>query len=140
MAVTAWDEQTRERFRQAYPEMTASELSEAFGISERTVYRRAGQMGLRKSDGHMNKVRRKGLLEIEYRRLCGQRMGGVDKGVNTNPGGGFKKGHRFHGVLEEKRVKAIRDRAWDERVRIIRGWRRKTRWKMIDFGNDDRNL
>lgn len=135
LAVDDW----KERFREAYPHKSARELSEEFGISERSVYRWASKMGLHKNAGYLSRMRRKGLLEIEYRRLCGQRMGGVPKGVRTNPDGEFKKGHRFAGAQEAKRVKAIRDRAWDERVRIIRGWRRKTRWKMREFGNENGN-
>jgi hypothetical protein len=61
-------------------------------------------------------------------RITGQKL--VRNGVCGKP---FEKGHRFDGEVEARRVKAIRDRAWDERVRIMRGVSRKTGWKMVDY-------
>ena len=52
-------------------------------------------------------------------------------------GGQWKKGHKFEGELEEKRVKALRDRAQDERRRMMHGMRRRTGWKMVEFGRVD---
>lgn len=48
---------------------------------------------------------------------------------------GLEKSESFRRKAQEraKRIKAIRDRAWDERVRIINGMSRKTGWKMVDY-------
>lgn len=137
MAVV-WTQVMDDEVRRRFPFERAADIAKDLGVSERTVFRKAKELGVKKSDDVKRKAWMTGIREIQYQWLCG-RKAGPPKGKRTNPGGEFKKGHRFTGELEEKRVKAIRDRAWDERVRIIRGWRRKTGWKMKSFGNDEGN-
>lgn len=101
-------------------------LARELGVAVRTVKRHATLLGLAKSAEFMRECGRVGSEGakrwLEYMRITGQK-------VRKRPGGRpFEKGHRFEGEVEERRVRAIRERAWDERVREIRGWRRMTRW------------
>lgn len=111
-------------------------LCEELGVSLRSVERHAGRLGLRKSEAFLERVSREGLMEIEYRRLCGEQVGGFRKGEGRKgTAGSFRKGHRFCSEVEKRRIGAIRARAWDERVRLMRGWERKTKWKMDGYEN-----
>lgn len=108
-------------------------IADVLGCGWRTVKRHANLLGLKKDPEFIWQCGHEGQLaskrHYEYLRITGQK-------VTRKSGGGrpFKKGHRFSGEIEAKRVKAIQDRAWDERVRIIRGWTRKTKWPMVDYG------
>lgn len=125
-----WDAILVERF----PETLNSVLARELGCGVRTLERHARRLGLEKSAAF--KERSKEWSANGYRRYCeymritGQKM--VKRGVCGKP---FEKGHRFSAEIEAKRVQAIRDRAWDERVRIIHGVSRKTGWKMVDYCN-----
>ena len=112
-----------------YADTANAVLAAELGVGLRTLVRWASKMGLRKSDAFLREVSRKGLMEIEYRRLCGERVGGFRKGDgHKGTAGSFRKGHRFEREIEEKRVKALRERAWDERRRALHGMEAKTRW------------
>lgn len=105
-------------------------LARELGVSVRTVERWAAKLGLRKSEAFRRRVQAeavKGAVRwVEWMQLTGQK-------IRKSPGGKpFEKGHRFEEAIEKKRIKAIRDRAWDERVRMMHGWRRKTRWNMVN--------
>lgn len=123
-----WDGVLMEMFPEERNEVIARKL----GCGVRTLERHARRLGLEKSAAF--KERSKEWSADGYRRYCeymritGQKL--VRKGVYGKP---FEKGHRFDGEIEAKRIKAIRDRAWDERVRIIRGMSRNTGWKMVDY-------
>lgn len=111
-----------ERFSDTKNEVLAREL----GVAWRTVKRHANLLGLKKSDAFLSECGKEGsrgsVRWLEYMRITGQK---VKKRQGGRP---FQKGHRFEGEVEERRVKALRDRAWDERVREIRGWRKMTKW------------
>lgn len=131
-----WQDWMDAVLRERYGDEKNAVLARDLGVSMRTVERHAGMLGFRKSEGFLERVSREGLRDIEYRRLCGERVGGFRKGEGrTGNVGSFRKGHHFCSEIEEKRVKAIRDRAWDERVRLMRGWERKTKWKMTGYEN-----
>lgn len=124
----AMDRVLLERFANEKNEVLARDL----GCGWRTVRRHANLLGLKKSPEFLSRIGEEGQREskrwFEYMRITGQK---VKRG---GPGKPFEKGHRFEGEVEARRVKAIRDRAWDERLRIIRGQRRSTRWPMVDYG------
>ena len=115
-----------------YADEKNADLARELGCGVRTLERHASKLGLEKSAGFREKA--KGWSAdgwrryCEYMRITGQKL--VRNGVCGKP---FEKGHRFDGEVEARRVKAIRDRAWDERVRIMKGFSRKTGWKMVDY-------
>ena len=105
-------------------------LCQELGVSMRTLERHAARLGVRKSDAHMKWVQSEGVdgarRWVEWMKVTGQK-------IRKSPGGKrFEKGHRFSPEVEAKRVKAIQARAWDERVRLMHGWRRVTKWNMVD--------
>lgn len=123
-----WDQVLVERFADELNAVLAKEL----GCGERTLVRHARMLGLEKSESFRKKAqeraKRGSEMWYEYMRITGQKVGN-----HGAPGRKFEKGHRFDGEIEAKRIKAIRDRVWDERVRIIHGMSRKTDWKMVDY-------
>lgn len=126
-----WQEWMDGVLRERYADEKNSALCDELGVSERTLQRHAKRLGLEKSGAFMEEASLAGLRKIEYRRMCGERVGGPRKGEGRRgTAGSFRKGHRFDAETEARRVKAIRARAWDERVRLIRGWARRTAWKM----------
>lgn len=123
-----WDSVLEARFATERNEDLAGEL----GCGVRTLERHARRLGLEKSREFMRDAREHAVSEAgrwyEYMRITGQKVGN-----HGSPGRKFEPGHRFEGDVEARRIKAIRDRAWDERRRIIRGVSRKTGWKMVDY-------
>lgn len=123
-----WDAVLEARYADELNAVLAKEL----GCGERTVVRHARRLGLEKSPEFMRRARENAVAEskrwYEYMRITGQKVGN-----HGAPGRKFQKGHRFEGEIEARRIQAIRDRAWDERVRIIRGVARKTGWPMVDY-------
>lgn len=124
-----WDRVLEERFADELNAVLAREL----GCGERTLVRHARMLGLEKSEAFREKA--KELSADGYRRwnewmqVTGQKR--RRRGVCGRP---FEKGHRFTPEIEAKRIKAIQDRAQDERLRIIRKQKRSTGWKMVDYG------
>ena len=124
-----WDRVLVERFPKELNAVLAREL----GCGERTLVRHARMLGLEKSEAFREKA--KELSADGYRRwnewmqVTGQKR--RRRGVCGRP---FEKGHRFPPEIEAKRIKAIQDRAQDERLRIIRKQKRSTGWKMVDYG------
>lgn len=122
------DDVLRERFAGELNAVLAREL----GVGVRSVERHARMLGLEKGEGL--KAKAKELSADGYRRYCeymritGQKI--RRSGVCGKP---FEKGHRFEADVEERRVAAIRARSDDERRRILRGMRRRTGWKMVDY-------
>ena len=129
-----WERWMDEVVLERYADELNSVLCEELGVGLRTLERHAAKLGVRKSQEFVERRQRlasQGAVRwVEYMKITGQK-------IRKSPGGRrFEKGHRFPEEIEAKRVKAIRDRAWDERVRLIRGWTRKTGWKMVDFGGE----
>lgn len=123
-----WESWMDEVVLERYADERNSVLCEELGVGLRTLERHAAKLGVRKSPVFIEKRQKMASQEaarwVEYMKITGQK-------IRKSPGGRrFEKGHRFDAETEARRVKAIRDRAWDERVRLIRGWTRKTGWKM----------
>ena len=124
-----WTEEASEELRRRYADEKNEVLSREMGYAMRTIERRAAMMGLRKSDAFMRKTQlaasRAGLEWFEYMRASGQK-------IRTQSYGGrqFKKGHRFEGEIEERRVAALRELSWQERRRLMHGMMPMTGWKM----------
>lgn len=132
MGVSVWASWMDAYLEEHYADERNADLCRALGVSDRTLHRNARRLGLVKSDAFRERVKAwaKAGCErrCEYMRITGQKQKRTK--VCGKP---FEKGHRFSPEVEEKRVRAIRDRAWDERVRIIHGVARKTGWKMVDY-------
>lgn len=128
-----WTEDMDGRLAELFPEYRNEDVARMMGSSVRSVERHARMLGLEKSAAFQERVKKwsgDGYRRYcEYMRITGRKI--VRVGACGKP---FEKGHRFEAEVEEKRVKSLRNRAWDERVRIIHGVARKTKWKMRDYG------
>lgn len=128
-----WENEWDAVLVESFPTERNADIARRLGCGERSVVRHARMLGLEKGEAFREKV--KGWAAsgsrryCEYMRITGRKI--VRRGVCGKP---FEKGHRFEAEVEERRVKALRDRAWDERVRLIRGFARKTGWNMKDYG------
>ena len=126
-----WTAEMDAVLRERYANTKNSELAREYGYGIRTITRHGMLLGLEKSPELLESIWQEGVREsarwCEYMRITGQK---VRKRLGGRP---FEKGHRFEGDVEERRVKALRDRSEDERRRIIHGWQRKTRWPMVDY-------
>ena len=130
--MSRWDAEKDALLVELFPEVRNEEIARRLGCGERTVVRHARRLGLEKSAAFKERVKEwaaRGSREYcEYMRITGQKI--VRSGVCGRP---FQKGHHLDSEVEARRVKAIRDRAWDERVRMMHGWQRKTKWKMVGY-------
>lgn len=117
----------RERFADEKNPALAGEL----GVSVRTVARWAREMGLSKSAAFWERVRWDAFLGQQYAKLVGRGVGGGGRKGGT--AGSFGR-RMLSEEEEEKRKDAIRKTAWEERKRVLRGEKRRTGWKMVDYG------
>lgn len=116
--------------RERYADVENADLAREFGVSERTVLRWAAQLGLRKSEALLEKIRWKAYLGMQYLKLTGGNCGGGARKGGTAGSFGRRK---LTAEEEKKRVEAIRKTAWEERKRIMHGEMRKTKWGMRDY-------
>lgn len=127
-----WTEEMDAVLRERFAEERNEDLARELGCGVRTVERHARALGLEKSEAFRRRAQERAksgaLMWYEYMRITGQKVGN-----HGAPGRKFEKGHRLPPEVEARRVQAIRDRAWDERVRIMKGFTRKTGWKMVDY-------
>ena len=113
---------------QYYATTANADIVKAIGVSERTIQRKAKALGLVKDSAYLHQVAIDGLREIDYRRLCGQKMG-PPKGLRCNPAGEFKKGNKESKVTRALRIASLRARADSERQRIDHGLKPQTKWR-----------
>ena len=132
MAMRTWSAELDRKLEKLFPDERTEVIARKLGCGVRTVERHASALGLKKSEAFkelsLERARSGARMWYEYMRITGQKIGN-----HGAPGRKFEKGHRFDGEIEAKRVKAIRDRAWDERVRLIQGRPRKTGWNMVGY-------
>lgn len=133
-----WDQAVDAVLLERYADTKNEVLARETGYGMRTIERHARKLGLRKSPAFVAEVQwrasREGVRWCEYMRITGQKV--KKKAVG---GKQWEKGHRFEGEIEEKRLKALRDRVWDERRRMMHGMARKTKWRMVEFGKVENN-
>ena len=126
---TVWTDEKVSILIQYYHNTSNAEISAKTGVSERTIHRKAKELGLKKDEDYIRAVSRAGLLEIDYQRLCGRRMG-PPKGKRCNPKGEFRKGHKEDLITRAIRIASLRARADSERQLISRGQKQRTKWRM----------
>ena len=124
------DEVLIEKFADTY----STELAKMLNCGLRTIERHAKMLGLSKSKEHIKEIQRKAsraaTMQIEYMSFIGKKKRG------TASRGSFKKGRIPDPEIEKKRIAALRARAWDERKRLMHGFKQKTKWKFsADYDN-----
>ena len=119
-----WTPQMLKMLMDYFPIMMNEPLAKMLKISLRTLERKARELGLRKPDDYrekraydFNKRNSEG-LKMAYAE--GRKVSNFKKGVRNNEKGEFRKGFKFEGEIEAKRVEAIR--ANFKRMRLLRAY------------------
>lgn len=106
-----------------FPTMFNKPLAKWIGVSERTLIRKARELGLDKVDGFLVK-RKDDIQELAADALrrgyrSGRITGGFQKGVHNNPSGEFKPGHIESPETKAKRAASIR-RTFEKRKNKVK--------------------
>lgn len=125
---TVWTEEKVYYLVQHFATCSNASIVAATGVSERSIQRKAKELGLAKDETYIAAISRAGLMEIDYQRMCGRKMG-PPKGLRCNPKGEFKKGHKESNITRARRVASLRARADSERQLINHGMKQRTKWK-----------
>lgn len=106
-----WTEQRISLLRTYYPTMFNHALAKWIGCSQRTLERKAKELGIRKVD-NFNEVRAydiSKLLSVAVKKAYAEgRLVAPQKGVRPMPEHEFKPGHKFSEEIEEARKEKIR--------------------------------
>lgn len=95
-----------------FPTMFNKPLARWIGVSERTLIRKARELGIDKAEGFLD-TRRADITELAADALrrgyrSGRIKGGFQKGVHSNPAGEFKHGHVESPETKAKRSASLR--------------------------------
>lgn len=110
-----WTDKMLKLLRDYYPTMTNFSLSRLVGVSQRTMIRKARELGLEKADDFME-INRKSISE---RISAGVRRYGPQpthfrKGERANPDGEFRPGHRESPEVKAKRSASLKE-TWNRK-------------------------
>ena len=98
--------------RDFFPIMFNRTLAQWIGVSQRTLERKARELGLQKVDNfaelRADDISQKISDKVKRAYAEGRKISNFQKGVRNNPGGEFKPGFKFTGEIEEKRKESIR--------------------------------
>ena len=106
-----WTPQMLKLLTTFFPTMFNKPLAKWIGVSQRTMIRKARELGLQKQDGFLEKRRK------EINQMAGEALKKVHnparfkKGERFCPEYEFKKGHKESQETKEKRIAAMRE-AW----------------------------
>lgn len=117
-----WSTSMTDYLRRHFATTTNEDLAGCLGVSQRTVVRKARELGLEKDAEWLRAVydeRRRMALSASRRK---GHPGSFKKGVHNNPAGEFKPGH---GESPETRAK---------RIEALRRWARRNRDKVMARG------
>ena len=119
-----WTEQRLTLLRTYYPTMFNDALARWIGCSQRTLERKASELGIKKVD-NFNEVRAydisKLLSEAVKRAYAEGRLVAPPKGVRPMPEHEFKPGHQFSEEIEEARKEKIRRTYRKQKLLMIYG-------------------
>ena len=103
-----WSKDMTDYLRRHFPTTTNEELAGCLGVSQRTMVRKARELGLEKDPQWLREIwderRRIGQAVSRKRGNSGQ----FKKGERRNPDGEFKPGHRLTAEQEQKRSESMR--------------------------------
>lgn len=114
-----WSEQQIHMLRQYYPTMFNKAVAMLCGVSQRTMIRKARELGLQKVEGfHEKRKEAIGKLISDSLRDAPRNSGMFVKGVHSNPAGEFKKGHAESEETKRKRSESLK-KAWVKRKKRL---------------------
>lgn len=110
-----WTPEMLKLLKTYFPTMFNKPLAKWIGVSQRTMIRKARELGLEKQEGFLEK-RRKDISQLASEAL--RRKQNVSsrfkKGVRFYPEGEFKKGHKESQETKEKRSASLKE-SWRRR-------------------------
>ncbi len=123
----AWTKETDDILIERYANTENKILATETGYGIRTIERHAKALGLSKSREFMQIMQSRASAEgarwFEYKRLIGEKVY-----KRSYHGRKFEKGRIPDPEIEKKRIAAIRERAWSDRMRIMHGMLPKAKW------------
>lgn len=110
-----WTPQMLKLLTTFFPTMFNKPLAKWIGVSQRTMLRKARELGLQKQEGFLDK-RRKDInaLASEALRKKDSHPSHFRKGVRFNPEWEFKKGHKESEETKAKRIQSLKE-SWRRR-------------------------
>jgi hypothetical protein len=103
-----WSKQMIDYLRRHFATTTNNELAGWLGVSERTMIRKARQLGLQKNPEWQSNLSRQHCKLAHAAALKAGNPGGFKTGVRSYPAGEFKKGHKESPEFREKRLAGLR--------------------------------
>lgn len=115
-----WTPQMVKLVKDFFPIMFNKPLAAWVGVSQRSLIRKARELGIEKRPGFLED-RRGDINQLVSEALKktysdGKHKGTFQKGVRSNPAGEFKKGHKESPETKAKRRESLK-RAWAQRRR-----------------------
>ena len=103
-----WSKDMLDYLKQNYATTLNEELAGCLGVSQRTLIRKARELGLEKDNDWLHRIwEERRLLATSTANRKGN-PGAFKKGVRYNPGGEFKKGHVESEETKAKRIAAVK--------------------------------
>ena len=99
-----WNPQMLDYLKRNFATTLNNELAGWLGVSERTMIRKARQLGLQKDPEWQSNLSRQHCRLAHAAALKAGNPGRFKKGVRSNPAGEFKKGHKESPEHREKRI------------------------------------
>ena len=104
-----WSESMLDYLRRNYATTLNAEIAEHLGMSERTIIRKAREMGLEKDSAWLSSVWQEHVKIGHIVSRCKGYPGTWKKGVHANPDGEWKKGHVLTPEQMAKRSKSLKE-------------------------------
>ena len=115
-----------ERLQAEYPVRYNRDLARDLGVSLRTLIRKARERGLEKEPGFLEK--RLDEIERMAKRAAANAPRPYMKGRHNNLKNEFKPGHKESAETRERRIAALKDAAYRDKVRLKYGLPQRTKW------------
>lgn len=121
-----WTEEEKEYLRREYPTRFTDELCPVLKRDVRAINQMAIRLGVKKEENFFHKH----AVQLVVR-MGSQK--GRNLGRHLSPGTEFKKGHRFTGEAEKRRLKGLEDLRRREKVRVKYGLQQLTKWNIVNY-------
>lgn len=134
-----WNTQMLDYLRRHFPTSLNEELAECLGVSQRTMIRKARELGLEKDPRWLREIweERRRLAHVISKRKG--YPGGFQKGQRANPDGEFKPGRKPS--AEELAKKSEKMKQWclrhpkEVRAKALKAWNTRRANMMSDTGS-----
>ena len=123
---TIWTDAMLERLQAEYPVRYNRDLARDLGVSLRTLIRKARELGIEKEPDFI--ANRLEDIERRAKRAAAKVPRPYMKGRRTNLKNEFKPGHKESAETKRKRIAALKDAAYRDKVRLKYGLPQRTKW------------